>query len=188
MKHPGLHNLITSAITEFQAYQRTVHFNIFDSGFNNRKTRERGRRVCVGQCRNKKFESQLTSNILSPIPGNNGPFDCARLVLALSSRGCCTLLSLPLVQLFFSSSFSPFLFLLKPFRSIFTIHVFEIRCNWFVSFEGCRLEKLEEALKYFRFIQTACNDGETDQKLDETFFSSLSFSFNGVIILSKFMV
>lgn len=116
MKHPGLHNLITSAITEFQAYQRTVHFNIFDSGFNNRKTRERGRRVCVGQCRNKKFESQLTSNILSPIPGNNGPFDCARLVLALSSRGCCTLLSLPLVQLFFSSSFSPFLFLLKPFR------------------------------------------------------------------------
>lgn len=69
------------AITEFQAYQRTMHFNIFDSGDERKRGRVEG---CVGQCRNKKFESQLTSNILSPIPGNNGPFDR----LALSSRGC----------------------------------------------------------------------------------------------------
>ena len=60
-----------------------------------RKTREGEGRI--GQCRNKMFESQLTSNILSPIPGNNGPFDCARLVLVLLVReGCCILLSLSL--------------------------------------------------------------------------------------------
>lgn len=98
----------------------------------------RGRRVCAGQCRNKKFESQLTSNILSPIPGNNGPFDCARLVLALSSRGCCTLLFLPLVPVSFFL-FSPFLFF--SFSSPFVFDFYDPRFRNPARNRGSRLSR-----------------------------------------------
>lgn len=61
--------------------------------------------MCAAQCRNKKFESQLTSNILSPIPGNNGPFDCARLV------------SCPLIEGLLHASHSSLFFFLSFFFS-----------------------------------------------------------------------
>lgn len=79
-----------------------MHFNIpLQAWITGRHARKGG--AGVKQCRNKKFESQLTSNILSPIPGNNGPFDCARLVLVLSVREGCVFLSFYLPLLFFFS-------------------------------------------------------------------------------------